>query len=174
MSVVPDMSVVPELKRERDYLARARSELARMREQTMSLEAHAGDRISSEFLAATLYRRAQSLIDDPTSSLFFGRIDQLRSDAPAPERWYIGRRHVADSHGDPVVVDWRADVSTAFYRASRTERMGVSLRRRFGIDRGQLTAYEDERLDDDDRDSPPDEFGFTSQILVGEIERPRV
>jgi len=174
MSVAPDRSVAPELKRERDYLARARSDLARMRQQTMSLEAHAGDRISSEFLAATLYRRAQSLIDDPTSSLFFGRIDQLRSDAPAPERWYIGRRHVADSHGDPVVVDWRADVSTAFYRASRTERMGVSLRRRFGIDRGQLTAYEDERLDDDDRDSPPESSGFTSQILVDEIERPRV
>jgi DNA helicase IV len=168
------MSVAPELKRERDYLARARAELARMREQTMSLEAHAGDRISSEFLAATLYRRAQSLIDDPTSSLFFGRIDQLRSEAPAPERWYIGRRHVADSHGDPVVVDWRADVSTAFYRASRTEPMGVSLRRRFGIDRGQLTAYEDERLDADDPDTTPGGPGFRSQILVGEIERPRV
>ncbi len=167
------MSVAPELKRERDYLALARAELARMREQTMSLEAHAGDRISSEFLAATLYRRAQSLIDDPTSSLFFGRIDQLRSDAPAPERWYIGRRHVADSHGDPVVVDWRADVSTAFYRASRTEPMGVSLRRRFGIDRGELTAYEDERLDADDPDALSGS-AFRSQILVGEIERPRV
>jgi DNA helicase IV len=168
------MSVAPELKRERDYLAGARAELARMREQTMSLEAHAGDRISSEFLAATLYRRAQSLIDDPTSSLFFGRIDQQRSDAPAPERWYIGRRHIADSDGDPVVVDWRADVSTAFYRASRTEPMGVSLRRRFGIDRGQLTAYEDERLDADDPDTAQTGSAFRSQILVGEIERPRV
>ena len=168
------MSVAPELKRERDYLAAARAELARMREQTMSLEAHAGDRISGEFLAATLYRRAQSLVDDPTSSLFFGRIDQLRSDAPAPERWYIGRRHVADSHGDPVVVDWRADVSTAFYRASRTEPMGVSLRRRFGIDRGQLTAYEDERLDAVDPETAQTDSVFRSQILVGEIERPRV
>ena len=134
------MSVAPELQRERDYLAGARAELARMREQTLSLEAHGGDKVSNEFLAATLYRRAQSLIDDPTTSLFFGRIDQQRTDAPAPERWYIGRRHVADSHGDPVVIDWRTDVSTAFYRASRTEPMGVSLRRRFGIDRGQLTA----------------------------------
>jgi len=170
-------SVAHELKRERDYLAVARAELARMRAQTMSLEAHAGDRISSEFLAATLYRRAQSLIDDPTSSLFFGRIDQQRSDSPEPERWYIGRRHVADSHGDPVVVDWRADVSTAFYRASRAEPMGVSLRRRFGIDRGQLTAYEDERLDvdgDGAADGAPTGATFRSQILVGEIERPRV
>jgi len=168
------MSVAPELKHERDYLARARAELTRMREQTLSLEARGGDRVSSELLAATLYRRAQSLIDDPNTSLFFGRIDQQRSDAQVPERWYIGRRHVADSHGDPVVIDWRADVSTAFYRASRTAPMGVSLRRRFGVDRGQLTAYEDERLDPVDQDTAPAGSAFRSQILAGEIERPRV
>jgi len=168
------MSVAPELKHERDYLAGARAELARMRERTLSLEAHGGDRVSSESLAATLYHRAQSLIDDPATSLFFGRIDQQRTDAPAPERWYIGRRHVADSHGDPVVIDWRADVSTAFYRASGTDPMGVSLRRRFGIDRGQLTAYEDERLDRDDEDGEPAASSFRSQILADEIERPRV
>jgi len=171
------MSVAPELQREREYLAGARAELARMRKQTLSLEAHAGDRISSEFLAATLYRRAQSLIDDPSSSLFFGRIDQWHEDLPGPERWYIGRRHVADSQGDPVVIDWRADVSTAFYRASRTEPMGVSLRRRFGIDRGELTAYEDERLvagGEGGGLGAGSEPAFRSQILAGEIERPRV
>lgn len=165
--------LVPELEHEQSYLAHARSELTRMREKTLSLEAHGGDRVSSEFLAATLYRRAQSLIDDPTTSLFFGRIDQDPSGAHQPERWYIGRRHVADSHGDPVVIDWRADVSTAFYRASRAEPMRVSLRRRFGIDHGQLTAFEDERLDRGD-DAAAAGSPFRSQILVGEIERPRV
>ena len=35
------------------------------------------------------------------------------------ERFYVGRRHVHDDDGDPVVIDWRADVSTAFYRATR-------------------------------------------------------
>jgi DNA helicase IV len=167
------MSVAPELAHQRDYLARARTELTRMREQTLSLEAHGGDRMSSEFLAATLYRRAQSLIDDPTTSLFFSRIDQDPGGAHHPERWYIGRGHVADSHGDPVVIDWRADVSTAFYRASRAEPMGVSLRRRFGIDHGQLTAFEDERLDRGD-DAAAAGSPFRSQILAGEIERPRV
>jgi DNA helicase IV len=172
------MSVAPELQRERDHLARARAELARMREQTLSLEAHGGDRVSSEFLATTLHRRAQSLVDDPTSTLFFGRIDRCVDTAvtgadPAAaspgstERWYIGRRHVADAAGDPVVIDWRAEVSTAFYRASRTAPMGVRLRRRFGIDRGTLTAYEDEHLTD------PGEATGTSDILAGEIERPR-
>jgi len=168
------MPVPKELQRERDYLAGARGELSRMRERTLSLEAHGGNRVSSEALAATLYRRAQSLIDDPTTSLFFGRIDQQRQDAQTPERWYIGRRHIADSHGDPVVIDWRADVSTAFYRASRSEPMGVSLRRRFGVDRGQLTAYEDERLEPDEGATAPKGSAFRSQILAGEIERPRV
>ena len=141
------MSFAPDLERERHYLAWARNELTRMREQTLSLETHGGDRTSSDFLAATLYRRAQSLIDDPTTSLFFGPIDQYPGGAQHPERWCIWRRHVADCPGDPVVIDSRADVSTAFYRASRAEPMGVSLRRRFGIGRGPLTAFEDERLD---------------------------
>ena len=174
MSAAPGTSVSEELASEQVYLTGARAELARMRQQTLSLKADGGDRVSSEFLAATLYRRAQSLVDDPGANLFFGRIDQQRSDAPRPERWYIGRRHVADSHGDPVVIDWRADVSRAFYRASTAEPMGVSLRRRFGIDRGQLTAYEDERLDGGDANPEPGGDTFRSQILVGEIERPRV
>jgi DNA helicase IV len=141
-----------------------------MRERTLSLDAQGGDRVSSEYLAATLHRRAQSLTDDPTSSLFFGRIDL--TGAPA-ERWYIGRRHVADAEGDPVVIDWRADVSRAFYRASRAEPMDVRLRRRFGIQSGRITAYEDEHL----LAPEPGEAeagGRSSRILAEEIERPRV
>jgi DNA helicase IV len=141
-----------------------------MRERTLSLDAQGGDRVSSEYLAATLHRRAQSLADDPTSSLFFGRIDL--TGAPA-ERWYIGRRHVADAEGDPVVIDWRADVSRAFYRASRAEPMDVRLRRRFGIQSGRITAYEDEHL----LAPEPGEAeagGRSSRILAEEIERPRV
>ena len=157
------MSVAPELKREQDYLGAARQALARMREQTLSLKVQAHDPISAEHLARTLHLRAASLQDDPSTTLFFGRID-----TDADERWYIGRRHVADDHGDPLVIDWRAGMSTAFYRASRTEPMGVVLRRRFGLDRGAVTAYEDEHLQD------RAEHEVRSQILAEEIERPRV
>ena len=38
--------------------------------------------------------------------------------------WHIGRRHVEDTEGDPVVVDWRAPVAVPFYRATRRERPG--------------------------------------------------
>ncbi len=157
------MSAAPELKREQDYLGTARAALARMREQTLSLKVQAHDPISAEHLARTLHLRAASLQDDPSSTLFFGRID-----TDGDERWYIGRRHVADERGDPLVIDWRAGMSTAFYRASRTEPMGVVLRRRFGLDHGALTAYEDEHLQD------RAEHESRSQILAEEIERPRV
>jgi DNA helicase IV len=153
----------PELKREQDYLGAARAALAAMREQTLSLKVQAHDPISAEHLARTLHLRAASLQDDPSTTLFFGRID-----TDTDERWYIGRRHVADTAGDPLVIDWRAGMSTAFYRASRTEPMGVVLRRRFGLDRGAITAYEDEHLQD------RAEHDVRSQILAEEIERPRV
>ncbi len=160
-------AVAPELAREQQHLARARIELERMRAQTLATEARGGDQIADEQLAEALHRRAESLRDDPTSTLFFGRIDRVEP-GQGDERWYIGRRHVADGKGDPLVIDWRAEVATAFYRASRAKPMGVTLRRRFGVDRGELTAYEDEHLAD------PEEAPTDSRIVAREIERPRV
>ncbi|MEO3936499.1 AAA family ATPase [Dermatophilaceae bacterium Soc4.6] len=171
----------PELAREQEHLARARAELARMAEKTRTTERAAGDPVSDAFLAATLARRLASLQDDPTSTLFFGRIDLDGEENPATRAlggnsgsaaprgtWHVGRRHVADDRGDPLVIDWRAGLSAAFYRASRAEPMGVTLRRRFGVDHGRLTAYEDEHLQD------VTERDHRSDILAQEIERPRV
>jgi DNA helicase IV len=157
-----------ELATEQAYLENARRELARMREKTLSARASGGDRVSDEFLAMTLARRAAQLVDDPTTALFFGRLDLTHLEH-GQERWYVGRRHVNDEMGDPVVIDWRAELSGAFYRASRKEPMGVRLRRRFGVDRGRLTAYEDEHLV-----APQAGDVARSQILLDEIERPRV
>jgi DNA helicase IV len=67
------------------------------------------------------------------------------------------------------VIDWRAPVSRAFYRAGPRRRLGVWRRRRFGVDAGQITAYEDENLLTEDPDHPA-----ASVILAREIERPRV
>src|SRR6478609_8167029 len=134
-----------------------------MREQTLSLKVKAHDPMSAEHLARTPHLRAASLQDDPSSTLMFGRID-----TESAERCYSGRRQVTDDHGDPLVIDWRAGMSTAFYRASHTEPMDVVLRRRFGLDHGRITAYEDEHLQD------RFEHEARSQILAEEIERPRV
>jgi hypothetical protein len=39
------------------------------------------------------------------------------------EQLHIGRRHIHDREGHPVVVDWRAPVSRPFYRASAADPM---------------------------------------------------
>ena len=157
-----------DLEREQAYLDRARAELARMRTSAEQLDAsRASDAISGEVLSRVLARRVASLQDDPGTTLFFGRID-LEPPNGVAEQFHIGRRHVSDEAGDPVVVDWRAPISTAFYRASPTDRMNVVLRRRFGVDGGRLTALEDEHL------RGHDEAGSaTGSLLAAEIERPR-
>jgi DNA helicase IV len=181
---VPTDDHVPqdELTRERAHLAASRAALRAMRDRTASLEAHGGDRISTEFLKLALYRRMKALEDDPDVPLFFGRLDldpntsdagpRRTSERTRGERFYIGRRHVNDDRGEPLVIDWRASMSRPFYRASRTEPMGVRVRRRFGFQHGELTAIEDETLAGSSPRSPgPTSDG--SSILEAEIERPR-
>ncbi|HEY3003577.1 MAG TPA: AAA family ATPase, partial [Kribbellaceae bacterium] len=164
----PDRHTDPVLADERAHLSTSRAALAAMREKTGSLEIHSADRVNTEFLKAALWRRMKELEDDPEVPLFFGRLDY-----DTRETFHVGRRHVNDALGDPLVVDWRADISTPFYRASRTEPMGVRRRRRFGFTHGEMTAYEDEDLTTPA--SPGDEHSdiLTSSILESEIERPR-
>ena len=159
------------LAAERGHLARSRAALARMRARTASLDTSAaGDWVSQQVLESTIYLRMKALEDDPTVPLFFGRLDYHEQHEEARgERFYIGRRHVSDEVGDPMVVDWRARISRAFYRASKADPMGVELRRRFGFQHGEMTAFEDERLSGEQVEE--DEY---SQILEDEIERPRV
>ncbi|MGH8891503.1 MAG: HelD family protein [Acidothermaceae bacterium] len=161
-----DLDRAAELQAEAAHLAEARAGLARMRERADSLEAAGGNAVSTEYLAATLYRRRMSLVDDPSTPLFFGRID-IAPPGDGVERFYVGRRHVHDERGEPMVIDWRADISRAFYRASASDPMDLRLRRRFGFVGGRLTAFEDETFDAA-RDIE------TSRILTDEIERPRV
>jgi DNA helicase IV len=152
-----------ELAAEQEHLAESRRQLARMRERTEAMDAAAaGDWVSREFLESTFALRMKQLADDPTIPLFFGRLDHADG-----ERFHIGRRHISDPTGEPMVVDWRAPVSLPFYRASRAEPMDVDRRRRYGFQSGRLTAYEDEDLAAPAGDAH-------SAILEAEIERPRV
>jgi DNA helicase IV len=187
------------LAAEREHLTKSREFLRLMREDVLSLPALAGDHVSQEYLKADLYRRAESLRDMPDTPLFFGRLDYAQAppeggpDAgtgdrdgagqAAPERFHIGRRHVHDTDGHPVVIDWRAPVSRPFYRASRGEPMGLVRRRRFGFSGGRLTAYEDEIFESPQKSTPavspgapatrPQRAEALSRIVIEEIERPR-
>jgi DNA helicase IV len=167
----------PVLTAEREQLRRSREFLALMREDVLSLEAMAGDRVSQEYLKAELYHRAEALKDIPDAPLFFGRLDyagepQQTGDGIAGHSFHIGRRHVHDPDGTPVVIDWRAPVSRPFYRASAADPMDLALRRRFGFSGGELTAYEDE-LFTTGRSAQKQTEHQPSRILIEEIERPR-
>ncbi len=139
-----------------------------MRDHTAALNPVGGNHVSTEHLKQMLHRRMQSLQDDPTVPLFFGRLDYARDlGAETDETLYIGRRHVTgEAGGEPLVIDWRAGMSRPFYQARPGEPMGVRRRRRFGFSHGRLTAYEDEDLTSTRHE-------VSSDILESEIERPR-
>ncbi|MEO3874533.1 AAA family ATPase [Nonomuraea sp. B12E4] len=167
------------LAAEQAHLAESRAALKAMRAHAQSLSADAaGDWVSQQVLQSLLDQRVAALADHPDTPLFFGRLDrdapeqtstpQEGDEEPAelPGTIYVGRRHVHDGNSRPLVIDWRAPVSRAFYQASPSEPMGLALRRRFGYHGGVLTAFEDEPLGQGGEIGP-------SKILTEEIERPR-
>ncbi|MFH8474636.1 HelD family protein [Streptomyces sp. NPDC018000] len=179
------------LARERAHLAASRSALRAMREDAQALDIRdvTANWVNAAVLQTQIDDRIKSLADLAHAPLFFGRLDYLhpvgaeraegasggaaRSSSAEGgrregEQFYIGRRHVHDAAGDPMVIDWRAPVSQPFYRASKQDPQDVGQRRRFGYTGGELTAYEDEHLTD------PTEAAQTSKLLQAEIERPRV
>ncbi|MEV5241003.1 ATP-binding domain-containing protein [Streptomyces cinnamoneus] len=169
-------NVTDPLDRERAHLASSRAALRAMRADAESLDIKdvTANWVNAVILQRQIEERITALADLAHTPLFFGRLDYLhapgaeQAEGAEGEQFYIGRRHVHDAVGDPMVIDWRAPVSQPFYRASKKEPMDVRLRRRFGYTGGELTAYEDEDLTDaagDDR---------ASRLLQSEIERPRV
>jgi DNA helicase IV len=156
------MPASDDLDAEQAHLEESRRQLRRMRERTAALDSSAaGDWVSREYLESAFAERMRQLADDPSIPLFFGRLDYGDD-----EDFHIGRRHITNERGDPMVVDWRAPVSLPFYRATREDPMDVARRRRFGFQHGTLTALEDEDL--------RSIAGEThSAILEAEIERPR-
>lgn len=164
------------LARERSHLTASRAALRAMREDVEALDIRdvTANWVNAAVLQHQIEERIKALADLSDTPLFFGRLDYLhapgvgQAEGAEGERFYIGRRHVHDADGDPMVIDWRAPVSQPFYRASKKDPMDIGLRRRFGYTGGDLTAYEDEHLSD------PAEAATTSKLLQQEIERPRV
>lgn len=184
------VSADPEILAERRALSAARAALRGMRESVDATEILFGDAAKDKVTDAALRRgrerRMAALADVPGAPLYFGRMDfepgtVFLDDTPSEraDRVHIGRRHVHDGSGRPVVLDWRAPISVAYYQASPSDRMDVRVRRRYGFgtvtgEDGEpesvLTAFEDEDLVLAPR-APEASLG--SELLNSEIERPR-
>lgn len=136
----------------------------------------------AEVLGHRLRSRAKALRELPEGPLFFGRLDFADADTDADagtggdhagQTYRVGRLRITeDPAAPPLVVDWRAPVSRAFYQATADDPRGVAVRRRFGWapgsrgDSADLTGLEDEHLGRGE--------SRASDIVAREIERPRV
>ena len=159
------------LDRERAHHERCRTALAAMvegaGEQVVIGEDVSASGADAEVLGYQLRSRAKALRELPEGPLFFGALEG------GDGTLHIGRLRISEHPAEPpLVVDWRAPVSRAFYQASARDPQGVAVRRRFGWapgsrgDSGDLTGLEDEHLEQgESRDS---------EIVARELERPRV
>ena len=147
-----------EIAEEQEFLDRALTALEHMRQEASSLRDSvavasrrgAGDLVERDVVMGTALQRLEQLSigDQP---LFFGRIDYFDDDRRGEgETFHVGRLAVSDDDLNPLVVDWRAPVAEAFYRATGVESLGLSRRRHVAIRGREVVSVEDEYFADAD------------------------
>jgi len=172
------MSHDREIAEEQAFLDLALAALDQMRQGARSLRDSAavanmrgaGDLVERDVVMGTaLHRLDQLAIGD--QPLFFGRIDYQGNGngKGAGDTYHVGRLAVSDEALNPLVIDWRAPVAEAFYRATGVEPLGLARRRHVAIRMNEVTGVEDEYFADDDGelDLPEDEIrSATEEGLV--------
>ena len=168
------MAAHPELEQEQAYLDHAYDclEDTRRAATRMSSMVEVGRggteqaRFERDVIWDTMAHRLHQL-ELGDRALVFGRIDTEEGAAlpgaagrdgraqPAGT-YYIGRIAVSDQAQEPVVVDWRAPVAEAFYRATGREPLGL-LRRRHFATRGRTLLNIDDELFGSAREALDDE-----------------
>jgi DNA helicase IV len=149
------MSHEREIAEEQEFLDVALSALDRMRQGARELRDSAavanmrgaGDLVERDVVMGTaLHRLDQLAIGD--QPLFFGRIDYQANGHGVGDTYHVGRLAVSDDALNPLVIDWRAPVAEAFYRATGVEPLGLSRRRHVAIRANEVTSVEDEYFAD--------------------------
>ncbi|GAQ52335.1 HelD family protein [Streptomyces acidiscabies] len=187
-----ELELEASLRHERAHHDRCRAAFEAMvngaDEQIVAGEDVSASGADAEVLGYRLRSHAKALHELPEGPLFFGRLDF--GDGRAH---HVGRVRVSERPADPpLVVDWRAPISRAFYQASARDPQGVDVRRRFGWaagsrgNSGDLTGLEDEWLGGTTSAEGPGavapegyavEVGADTAVaglLARELERPRV
>jgi DNA helicase IV len=166
----PESPAAAELAAEQRWLDRAHAYLVAMQARTAEVGAIADRMVVEEdnTVNARIARyhlgRREAALREGRGPLCFGRIDTDTGD-----RWYIGRRHVEDAEARPVVVDWRAPISTAFYRATALDPFGLEHRRRFIVEDRTIVDL----IDEDLTDPGPGGHGGLPDPLLAELGRSR-
>ena len=158
------------------YLDDAYGALGAMRERTERVlaqaqaDAHLTDAYDSALIQHRLSERLAAVAESK-SPLTFGRIGEAIYGSADPMTHYIGRRHVEDANGDPVVIDWRAPVAAPFYRATFADPQGLDTRSRFALEQRRIVGSFDEDFTDPDGEAGGS--GGVPDPLLAELERGR-
>jgi DNA helicase IV len=139
----------PELAAEQAHIDLAYERLTRAREDALRLkdmvEVGQGGtnqaRWEREVINESIINRLNQL-ELGERSLCFGRIDQ--SEEAGGGSYHIGRVAVASETQEPLIVDWRAPVAEAFYRATGGDPQGLVRRRHFTSRGRAVLDLEDE------------------------------
>ncbi len=172
-----------DLEFESAYVKMAYSRLEAIKDQarlamTQVLEVEKGGthqaKVERDVVVRSSLARLDAL-DIGDQALVFGRLDFM---PPAPlsegETYHIGRISINSETMDPLVVDWRAPIAEAFYRATGKDPMGVHLRRHIFCSRDVVENIEDEILLRSLDESDHEDIEKTSpSALFAAISRPR-
>ena len=91
---------------------------------------------------ARLFEDRVAQLRDVDERLVFGRLQDDAGDLR-----YIGRIGLRDDEHQPLLLDWRAPQSSAFYQATAATPLGVRVRRHLSTRARTVTAVEDEVFD---------------------------
>lgn len=172
---VEDLELEVNRRREQSAIDRAYECLETMRQRTRraldqaSADAHLTDAPDAAAIQSNLAGRLGALAD-AKGPLTFGKIHESASYGQPGDVHYIGRRHVESASGDPVVVDWRAPVAAAFYRATWADPFGLDRRSRFALEGRMLVGSFDEDFTDPNSEGGA---GGVPDPLLAELDRSR-
>lgn len=97
------------------------------------------------------YQHGMARLEKARKKPYFGRIDFQDPRLAFPESYYIGRVGISDEKAEPVVLDWRAPISSVYYENSTGPcSYTVSSEGTFSIDLKRKRTYEieNDRLKD--------------------------
>ncbi|MFD4292329.1 RNA polymerase recycling motor ATPase HelR [Rhodococcus sp. NPDC058532] len=162
-----------ELRSEQDYVAglhaRLDAERARVQQRhgaalRSPVDAENGGTLVERDVAVRTLAAEVARLNVADSGLCFGRLDAISG-----ERSYIGRIGLLDDANDrePLLLDWRAPASRAFYTATGAHPEGMRRRRQFHGRGRAVVGYTDEVLGSPDGDAAGDD------ALLAAVNAPR-
>ena len=158
-----------ELQSEQDYVTALYTRLDAERQRatvryTAALKQNDGSPGERDVAVRALTRETRRL-SVADSGLCFGRLDTQDGDHS-----YIGRIGLFDEDDEykPVLLDWRAPASSAFYTATAASPENLRRRRQFHTKGRRLTSFTDETLGDGEQSAAD-----TDAALLAAVNAPR-